>query len=66
MARAVQSKSVTCWYDVWDETWPHDWATWKAQLRKFLPLFRDGVQFRGGLLKLTGPERRITRQSEGQ
>lgn len=62
LARAVQRKSISCWYDVWDETWPHDWQTWKAQLRKFLPLFREGVQFRGGLLKLTGPERRITRR----
>lgn len=65
LARAVQSKSITCWYDVWDETWPHDWQTWKAQLRKFLPRFREGVQFRGGLLKLTGPERRLTRRDTG-
>ncbi len=62
LARAVQSKSITCWYDVWDETWPHDWHTWKAQLRKFLPRFREGVQFREGLLKLTGPERRVARR----
>ena len=63
LACAVRNKSITCWYDVWDETWPHDWPTWKAQLRKFLPRFREGVQFHGGLLKLTGPERRITRQT---
>lgn len=63
-AQALKNKSITCWYDAWDETWPHDWPTWKAQLRKFLPHFRDGVAFKKGLLKLTGPERRIAPRAD--
>ena len=62
LAETAKSKSITCWYDPWDESWPHDWPTWKAQMRKFLPHLRAGVAFRDGLLKLTGPERRITQQ----
>jgi len=64
LADLVRSKSITCWYDVWDETWPHDWPTWRAQVRDLLPRFREGVQFRAGTLKLTGPDRRITEQAE--
>ncbi len=62
LAQVLKAKSITCWYDSWDETWPHDWQTWKAQLRKLLQQFREGVAFRDDLLKLTGPERRITEQ----
>ena len=61
LAETAKSKSITCWYDPWGENWPHDWNTWKAQMRKFLTHFRDGVRFDGGLLKLTGPERRINK-----
>ena len=62
-ARELKAKSITCWHESWDETWPHDWPTWKAQLLKFLPQFREGVLFKDGVLKLTGPERRVARQS---
>ncbi len=62
LAEIAQNKAITCWYDPWDETWPHDWQTWHAQMRKFLPQFRDGVLFGGGKLRLTGPQRRITKQ----
>lgn len=62
LAEAARFKGITCWYDVWDESWPHDWGTWHAQMRKFLPLFREGVLFGNGRLKLIGPDRRVQRQ----
>ncbi len=61
LAAAALDKGITCWYDVWDENWPHDWHTWHAQMRKFLPCFRDGVLFRDGTLRLIGKGRRIAR-----
>jgi esterase/lipase superfamily enzyme len=60
LAETLNGKSITCWYDPWGETWPHDWPTWKAQMRKYLPLFREGLMFKDGLLILTGAGRRIT------
>ncbi|MFA7009542.1 MAG: hypothetical protein WC204_11855, partial [Elusimicrobiales bacterium] len=61
LAETLRAKAITCWYDAWGEEWPHDWPTWKAQIRKYLRQFREGVAFGDGLLKLTGPERRILR-----
>ncbi|MBI4802797.1 MAG: esterase family protein [Elusimicrobia bacterium] len=58
LAEILKSKAITCWYDPWGENWPHDWNTWHAQIRKYLAAFKEGVLFRGGTLKLTGPERR--------
>jgi esterase/lipase superfamily enzyme len=59
LASILNEKGLTCWYDRWGTEWPHDWNTWVAQVKKYMPLFRDGVSFRGGTLKLTGPNRRI-------
>lgn len=61
LAALLKSKSITCWHDAWGPEWPHDWQTWHAQIRKYLHAFREGVLYRGGTLKLTGPERRVTR-----
>ena len=58
LAAVIKNKGITCWYDPWGEEWPHDWQTWQAQIKKYLAQFRDGVFFKGGILKLTGPERR--------
>ena len=63
LAGLLQDKGVTCWYDQWDETWPHDWQTWRAQIQKFLFHFRHGIRFGKGLLRLTGPGRRISEQA---
>lgn len=57
----LRSKSITCWYDAWGEDFHHDWPTWKAQIIKYMTHFREGVLFKGGTLKLTGPERRVNR-----
>ncbi|HNW44686.1 MAG TPA: alpha/beta hydrolase-fold protein [Elusimicrobiales bacterium] len=59
LSEIIGSKDITCWYDRWGGQWPHDWQTWVAQVNKYLPQFREGVSFRGGTLKLTGPHRRI-------
>lgn len=59
LAGTLREKGVTCWYDPWGPEWPHEWNTWLEQIRKYLRLFGEGVAFRGGMLKLTGPGRRI-------
>lgn len=59
LADIISAKGITCWYDRWGREWPHDWDTWLAQVKAYMPRFRDGVMFRGGTLKLTGPGRRI-------
>ncbi|MCX5791206.1 MAG: alpha/beta hydrolase-fold protein [Elusimicrobia bacterium] len=59
LAGLLGSKGVTCWYDRWGAEWPHDWNTWLAQVKKYLPMFKEGVAFHDGILKLTGPNRRI-------
>ncbi|MEI7528890.1 MAG: transposase [Elusimicrobiota bacterium] len=55
----LKDKGITCWYDRWGAEWPHDWQTWVAQVKAYMPKFREGVMFNGGNLKLTGPDRRI-------
>jgi esterase/lipase superfamily enzyme len=64
LGEIAKNKGITCWYDPWDETWPHDWQTWHAQIRKYLSHFSDGVQFGDGMIKLTGPDRRLEKQRE--
>jgi esterase/lipase superfamily enzyme len=59
LAALLKSKNVTCWYDPWGTQWPHDWPTWLAQIKKYMACFKDGVLFREGTVKLTGPQRRI-------
>ena len=59
LAAILKDKNITCWYDPWGEQWPHDWQTWQAQIKKYLAQFKDGVIFQDGILKLTGPDRRI-------
>lgn len=59
LSEIIREKGITCWYDRWGGEWPHDWETWIAQVKTYLPRFRDGVMFKGGMLKLTGPDRRI-------
>ncbi|MFH1619297.1 MAG: alpha/beta hydrolase-fold protein [bacterium] len=58
LAGLLKSKGIPCWYDPWGPEWPHDWQTWHAQIRKYLACFREGVLFKDGVLKLTGPDRR--------
>lgn len=59
LSEILREKGVTCWYDRWGGEWPHDWETWIAQVKAYFPRFREGVMFKGGMLKLTGPGRRI-------
>ena len=59
LAEALWKHNITVWYDPWGEEWPHDWNTWLLQIRKYLVAFREGVMFKDGLLKITGPDRRI-------
>jgi len=59
LAEIISAKGITCWYDSWGPQWPHDWNTWIAQVKAYMPRFREGVMFRGGTLKLTGPDRRM-------
>ncbi|HBA60791.1 MAG TPA: hypothetical protein DCZ92_08225 [Elusimicrobia bacterium] len=59
LAGTLQGKGLTCWYDPWGPEWPHDWNTWLAQMPNYLRQFREGVLARGGMVKLTGPERRV-------
>ena len=61
LADILKDKNITCWYDPWGEQWPHDWQTWQAQIKKYLAQFKDGVIFKKGILKLTGPDRRTNR-----
>ncbi|MBP5287405.1 MAG: prolyl oligopeptidase family serine peptidase [Elusimicrobiales bacterium] len=61
LADALWKRDITVWYDPWGEEWPHDWNTWLLQIKKYLTAFREGVMFKDGLLKITGPERRINR-----
>jgi esterase/lipase superfamily enzyme len=58
LAHTLGQKGIPCWYDRWGQQWPHDWETWHAQVHKFFPAFRDGVAWRGGTLRVTGPHRR--------
>ncbi|HAH31062.1 MAG TPA: transposase [Elusimicrobia bacterium] len=66
LSTILRDKNITCWYDQWGEQWPHDWQTWQAQIKKYLVDFKAGVLFKEGTIKLTGPDRRISRipQSE--
>ncbi|MDD2772701.1 MAG: alpha/beta hydrolase-fold protein [Elusimicrobiales bacterium] len=60
-AALLAEKGITVWYNPWGTDWPHDWCTWKAQLSQYLPRLRDGVDFKGGILRLTGPQRRVNK-----
>jgi esterase/lipase superfamily enzyme len=63
LAELMKGKGITCWYDAWDETWPHDWRTWHAQIRKYLGQFSEGVLCNGGMVKVTGPGRRLAKRA---
>lgn len=59
LAATMLGKGLTCWYDPWGTEWPHDWNTWLVQIKKYLASFREGVIFHNGILRLTGPDRRV-------
>jgi esterase/lipase superfamily enzyme len=45
IADLLQAKGIPHWYDVWDERYPHDWPSWKAQIVKFLDALKAGVLY---------------------
>jgi esterase/lipase superfamily enzyme len=42
VAKNLFLKNIPCWYDVWDERYPHDWPAWKEQIVKFMDELKSG------------------------
>ncbi|MFA5139108.1 MAG: alpha/beta hydrolase-fold protein [Elusimicrobiota bacterium] len=56
IAGLLQSKGIPHWYDVWDEGYPHEWFSWRAQIVKFMDALKAGVLYpcAGGVRKFLG------------
>jgi len=61
LSQSLGAKNIPHWYDVWSEQWPHDWPTWHAQLKVYLPILRDGVLYKNGVRRITGPKRHMAK-----